>query len=147
MVRRRPSHRGFALVEAIVAAVVLGIALSIILGLASQAVSAQSRGEAMETAARLADEKLHLVLATGPEGYASVFDLRGACDPPFADRSFAVEIEPNGPGEAYDVRVTVSWLAGAMPQSFTLATRIAPRLGDDPDPDRKPSETVDRNAL
>lgn len=143
----RESRRGFALVEAIVAAIVLGIALSFILGLASQAVSAQSRGEAMETAARLADERLNLVLSTGPEGYASVFDLRGACDPPFADWSYAVEIEPNGPGEAYDIRVTVSWMAGALPQSLSLSTRIAPRLGDDPDPDRKPAETVNRNAL
>lgn len=153
MVRRAPQTRslrrqtGFALVEAIVAAVVLGFALAIILGLASQAVSAQSRGEAMETAARLADERLNLVLATGPEGYGSVFDSSGACDAPFADYSYFVEIEPNGPGEAYNVRATISWRVGARTQALMLETRIAPRLGDDPDPDRKPSETVNRNAM
>ncbi len=130
------------------ASVLLGLALAAILSLAGQAISAQRRGEVMETAARLADERLNLVLAVGPERYPSIFRSSGACEPPFEGYSFAVEIAPGASGEAYAVRasVTAPGGGGAAPAAVTLETRIAPRLGDDPDPDRKPQQTVETNA-
>lgn len=142
MVKRRDTRPGFALLEAIVASVLLGLALAAILSLAGQAISAQRRGEVMETAARLADERLNLVLAVGPERYPSIFRSSGVCDPPFEGYFFAVEIAPGASGEAYEVRASVT----AAPTVVTLETRIAPRLGDDPDPDRKPQQTVETNA-
>ena len=67
---RSGGRRGVALIEVMVASVILGLAVSATLGLAARAISAQSDGERIETAARLADERLNLVLALGCEGYS-----------------------------------------------------------------------------
>lgn len=137
---------GFALIEVIVASVILGIAVSAILGLIGRAVASQSDGERIETAARLADERLNLVLATGAEGYASVFPLAGPCEAPFEDYRFEVDIEAAVGGLPYRVRAVVSWTQAARPRSITLETLIAPRVGEEPDPDRKPQETLSRES-
>ena len=65
------SRRGVALIDAIIAAVILGVALSAIIGLGNQALNSQRVGEELRTAAMLADEQLNLVLARGPEYVAS----------------------------------------------------------------------------
>lgn len=139
-------RRGFSLVEAVVAAAVLGVALVVVIGLTGDAVSAQSRAERLETAARLADEQLNLVLALGPEGYEAQFPASGRCDPPFEDFAYDVALVPGAGGEAYRVRATITWPDGARSRQLTLETRVAPRLGEDPDPERKPQETLSRDA-
>lgn len=140
----RSPHPAFALVEVIVASLILAIAVSVMIGLAARSVSMQSEGERIDTAARLADERLNLVLALGPEKYLSVFPRSGPCDEPFSDYAYELTIEPQGPGRAYLVRADVSWPAGTRRRSVSLETLIAPRLGEDPDPDRKPRETLTR---
>lgn len=139
-------RRGVALIEVIVAAVILGIAVSGVMGLVARAVSSQSEGERIETAARLADERLNLVLATGAEAHASVFPLAGVCEEPFAEYRYEVEIESASGGNAYRVRAAVSWVQGGRARSVVLETLIAPRPGEDPDPDRKPAETLSRES-
>lgn len=141
-----PTARAFALLDAVVGAVLLGLALAAVLGLSSQALSSQARGEQLATAARLADERLSLVLATGPEAYASVFPLTGPCDEPFGRFTYQLSISPQGGGNPYRVRAAIGWQAGGRPQTLAIETLIAPRLGDDPDPDRKPKEAFGRNA-
>lgn len=143
MVARRP---GFALVDAIVGGILLGIALVSIIGLTGSSLSAQSRGEQLQTAASLIDERLNLVLATGPEAYPSVFPLKGPCDPPFEAFSYEVALTPQGDGNPYLVRATVTWSASGRAQNLSIETLIAPRIGDTPDPDRKPLEATDRSA-
>ena len=141
-----PARRGFALVDAIVGGVLLGLSLTAVIGLTGSAVSAQMQGEQLQTAAALADERLNLVLATGPEAYTSVFPLKGPCDPPFEMFSYEITLTPQGDGNPYFVRAEVRWKSGARPQSVGVETLVAPRVGDDPDPDRKPLESVDRAA-
>lgn len=143
MVRVRSA---FALLEVIIGAIVLGVAMASVLSLVGQSVIVQSQGQHMETAARLADERLNLVLAVGPDAYPSVFSLRGPCDEPFEKYAYEVQITPQGGGQAYRVRATVSWIDGTRRPELSLETLIAPRLGDDPDPDRKPPETLNRAA-
>lgn len=144
--RPSPPARAFALIEVIVASIILGISVSAILGLIGRAVSSQSDGERIETAARLADERLNLVLATGAEGYPSVFPLTGPCDPPFDDYRFEVTIEAATGGLPFRVRAVVSWMQAARSRSIALETMIAPRVGEEPDPDRKPKETLSRES-
>ncbi len=144
--RLSPRAHAFALIEVIVASIILGIAVSAILGLIGRAVSSQSDGERIETAARLADERLNLVLAAGAEGYPSVFPLAGVCDPPFEDYRYEVAIEAPTGGLPYRVRAVVSWTRAARPRSVSLETMIAPRVGEAPDPDRKPKETLSRES-
>lgn len=150
MVSRRVQlgSRGFVLVDAIMGGILLGMALVSIIGLTGSSLSAQARGEQLQTAAALADERLNLVLATGVEGYSSVFPMKGPCDAPFELYSYEVTFAGQGDGSPYLVKAEIRWDGGAGGRAQTLAieTLIAPRVGDTPDPDRKPTETLDRAA-
>lgn len=138
------SARAFVLVDALVAAVLLGISLAAVVGMISNAMSAQRRGEQMEVAAMLLDEQLNLVVARGPDQYAQRFGLDGKCDAPFQDYSYELDFDSRSAGEAYTVTATVTWNDSGRRFSESVQTKIAPRLGDDTDPDRKPEENVIR---
>lgn len=137
------SRRAVALLDAIVAAIILGVALSAIIGMGNQAIVSQSTGERLAIAARLADEQLNLVLARGPDGYATRFKLEGPCDEPFQEYRYQLEFVGSG-SEAYRVKCTIFWPASLGERSVVVETMIAPRPGEDPDPDRRPAEAVER---
>jgi type II secretory pathway pseudopilin PulG len=141
-----PTRRGFAIVDAVVAGVLLGVALSIIMGLTGSAIASQTRGEELQTAAMLADERLNLVLAVGPEEYPSVFESRGRCDAPFQRYAYEVTIAPGAEDEPFLVRAEISWSSAGRPRSVAIETLMAPRRGDEPDPEREPDETVERES-
>jgi type II secretory pathway pseudopilin PulG len=143
---RRHARPAFALLDVIVAGIIIGISLAVIIGLTGRALSSQTRGEDLQTAALLADEQLNLVLARGPDGYGRSFPSSGECDPPFQNFSYSLQFSGGSGSDPYRVSVTISWLAGGSgaPQSISLQTIIANREGDDPDPDRKPTETPSR---
>lgn len=141
---RRAAAGGFALVDAIVAAVLLGAALAVTIGLSGQALSSQARGRDLRTAAMLADEQLSLVLARGPDEYARRFPVEGACDAPFERFRYRLDFVSGSSADAYLVRATISWSSGLTPGSLTVETLVAPRRGDDPDPDRLPDAPPER---
>ncbi len=143
MVSSSSRRRGIALLDAIVAAVILGVALAAIIGLANQAVISQATGERLAIAARLADEQLNLVLARGPDSYASRFKIDDACDAPFQDFRYQLAFTGGG-SDVYRVVCTISWPTGSGDRSIAIETMIAPRVGDDPDPDRRPAAAVER---
>ena len=140
----RRTARGFALVDAIVAGVLLGVGLSAIIGLASSALSSQRRGENLQRAAMLADERLSEVVAVGPEAFPSAFDRRGRCEPPFEDFAFEVTLTPGEGAEPYLVGVEITWRTAGRDRSLLVETLVAPRRGDEPDPEREPDDTVER---
>lgn len=146
VMRGRRSRPAFALLDVIVAGIIIGVALAVIIGLTGRALTSQTRGEDLQTAAMLADEQLNLVLARGPDGYGRSFPSSGECDPPFANFSYSLQFSGGSGADPYRVSVTISWFAGGSgaPQSLSLQTIIANREGDDPDPDRKPTETPSR---
>lgn len=139
-----PQRRGFMLLDAIVATVILGIALSVILGLGSLAIASQSRGEQEQVAAMLIDEQLELLLAVGPEEYAAVFDARAQAPAPFENYQFDIDIEALGGRDPYLVTAVVTWQHAGRERSLTVETMVAPRLGEEPDPDRRPQESLGR---
>lgn len=146
-VTRYSSRRGALLVDVLVGVVMLGVALAVMIGLSARAVSAQRAGENLQIAAMLIDERLNMVLATGPEDYATAFgSLEGPCDEPYARFRYALSIQEGTAGQPFRVSCTVTWDESGKPHSETVRTLIAPRLGDEPDPDRKPPETTDRLA-
>jgi len=145
MSSRVATFRGFMLLDAIVATVILGMALSVVLGLGSLAISSQSRGEQEQVAAMILDEQLELVLAVGPEEFGGVFETRGAAPAPFENYEYEIEIESLGGRDPYRVIATVRWEHAGRERSLSTETLIAPRLGDDPDPDRRPQETLGRD--
>ncbi len=148
LVARRawPRRRGVLLADVLVATVIVGSALAVLMSMTGRALRAQSQGEQLRVAAMLLDEKLNLVLARGADDYASRFgELEGACDEPFQKFRYKLEIAGSGSGgEAFTVVATVSWLDGASMRTETVETRIAPRLGEEPDPDRRPEQSVER---
>jgi Tfp pilus assembly protein PilV len=132
------------LIDSIVAAVLLGVALAVMIGLGSRALTSQKSGEELQTAAMLLDEQLNLVLARGADDYASRFPVRGQCDKPFEKFEYSLEFSEGQSGEAFRVVATISWGVGGKQRSESIETLIAPRLGDDPDPIRRPDEAVNR---
>lgn len=147
MVRHRRKH-GFALVDIIVAAIMLGVSVAVVSDLVGRAISSQTVGEKMATAAMLADEQLQLVLARGPDDYARRFSSTGKCDAPFTDFSYRLDITGGqSVGETYSVKCTILWKSGATERSVTVSTLMAPRSGGEgegPDPDRTPQQPVTR---
>lgn len=141
------SPRAFALVDCIVATVLLGVSLTVVIGLTGSALSSQSDGERRHAAAMLADEQLQLVLARGPDEYAQRFPIEGACDEPFKDYRYKLSFVS---GDPYQVGVTISWNMGSGERSIQIDTLIASRAGSQdsqPDPVRTPSQSIDRSAI
>ncbi|MGQ0628983.1 MAG: type II secretion system protein [Phycisphaerales bacterium] len=142
---RHAFRRGVALIDAIVASIILGVALSAIIGLGSQAVNSQRLGEQLQTAAMLADEQLNLVLARGPDDYGKRFGgLAGICDEPFSEYRYQLTFVGGSGGAPYTVSATILWEAGGRERSIAIETMIAPRLGEEIDPDRRPLTPVER---
>lgn len=143
---RSPHARGVALIEALIAAIILGIALTVLLGLAGQAIRTQSQGEALQTATQLADEQLNLVLARGPDDYGKRFPVKGPCDPPFEQFNFELTFGVATESVPYTVTCVITWPVTGGTQKVTISTAMAVRAGPEPDPDRTPQTTIDRNT-
>jgi len=146
---RSRSARAFALVDVIVATILLGVGLAVIIGLSGRAVSAQQQGDEIATAAMLADEQLHLVLARGPDDYARRFATDGACDEPFSNYHYALTFTGgSSDGDPFRVLATITWLSSSGQRNVEVETLMATR---DPGPDgemdpiRAPDTVINRN--
>jgi Tfp pilus assembly protein PilV len=144
MVNARHHRSGVVLVDVLVAAIMLGVALTVLITMTGRALASQRQGEHLANAAMLVDQQLNLVLARGPDDYTSRYPAGGQCDVPFDRYSYTLEISGGEGGNAYNVVATVSWSDGGRPYSVSVETLIAPRLGDDPDPDRRPEQPAVR---
>jgi Tfp pilus assembly protein PilV len=150
----RDLHRraGFALVDVIVGAILVGVSLAVIIGLTGRALSSQKRGEELATAANLADETLQLVLARGPDDYAKRFPIEGPCDAPFSDYRFSLAFSSGTTTVPYHVTATITWGGSSGPgkQSIVIETLMASRsgglddVGGQTDPLRTPESPINR---
>jgi hypothetical protein len=132
-----------ALVDAIVAVIILGVSLAVILSLTGQALSSQRRGEELQNAAMLADEQLNLVLTRGPDDYAKTYPMDGDCDEPFEPYHFKLTIEGQGDSAPYKVSCVISWDSAGRPESVHVDTLIAARSLVN-QIDRQPTDPVER---
>lgn len=143
--------RGFALADIIVAMVLLAITLATAVTITGRAMTSQSQGERLATAAMLADQQLQLILARGPDDYARRFAVSGACDAPFAEFRFELKFTGGASvGQPYNVVCTISWADGAAQRAIAVETLVAPRTGsqdDQPDPIRTPQTQIIRTPL
>lgn len=137
-------RRGFALMDCVVAGILLAIGLAAILSLGSRALSLQQRGEREIVAASLLDELLSEVLAEGPAEYARINPLFGRFDGPFGDFAYELSIEDGSAGVPFRVRAVVRHASGI---SYACETLVAAKLGEVPDPPRQPAEPIDRESL
>ena len=139
--RRR---HGVVLVDVLVATIMLGVSLATLISLTGRALSTQRQGEQLQIAAMLLDTQLNLVLARGPDDYGSRYTLEGPCEEPYTNYTYRLDFEEGEGGNAYRVVATVSWMDGGAVRSETVETMMSPRLGDDPDPDRRPEQPAVR---
>lgn len=141
---RPGSRRAVLLVDVIVGTVIIGVSLAALIGVLGRAITSQSNGEKLQTAAALIDEQLNLVLMRGADNYAGRFAAEGECDVPFQDFRYRVDVGGGSTGAPYQVRATVYWVSGGRERSASASTLIAPRLGEEPDPIRTPDQPVER---
>ncbi|MFI4881079.1 MAG: hypothetical protein ACIAQU_00685 [Phycisphaerales bacterium JB064] len=133
------------LVDVIVGVVLLGVALGGILAVSTRALSMQREAADLRQAGMVADEVMSTVHAYGTEEYTQVIRPRGRAGEPFERFSYEVDVDSGRSGEADEVNIRVTWQsATGQPRSFTLEALIAPRLGDEPDPNRQPPEAISR---
>lgn len=145
MVGRLTHERGFLLVDVIVGTVLLGIALGAILTVSTRALSTQREATDLRQAGMVADEVMSTIHAYGTEEYTQVIRPRGRASEPFERFEYEVDVDTGRSGEADEVNIRVRWQSGTgRPRSFELSALIAPRLGDEPDPNRQPPEPIDR---
>lgn len=147
---RRPAapmrgRRGFALMDAVIAGVLLSIGMVAVLSVGAQAITMQQRGEVDIRAASALDEILSTVLAEGPAAFVEIHPLSGRFEStsPYRDFSFSILVEQGGPGVPAFVRATIKHDSG---RTYALETLIADRRGDEPEPNRVPYEPIDREA-
>lgn len=136
-------RRGFALIEVVIAGVILAVGLAGIINVSMRAMDMQRRGEAEVIASSLLDGLLSQVLVDGVTEFPKLNATSGRFDAPFEDWEFEILIDPEGLGDPYTVTAMVRDARG---QSYSVETRIAPRLGEDPNPDRRPPEPLDRQS-
>jgi len=143
---RRPRHRaGFALMDAVIAGVLLAIGMIAVLSVGGQAMSMQNRGEIDVRAAAALDSLLSGVLIEGPEDYEQLYPLSGRFEDGsgFEDFDFAIQIERGGSGVPAHVTARVRHEGG---REYEIETSIAELRGEEPHPDRLPPEPIDREA-
>lgn len=141
---RRVGVRCFVLLDALVGVIVLGVALAGVMGLSAAAVRSQAIGEELQIASMIADEQLELVCAVGTDAFVAEFGQRGRAEAPWQNYEWTVDIKRGEVADPDFVTVTVSWERISGTRSITVETLIAPRMGDDPDPDREPEQSLGR---
>jgi Tfp pilus assembly protein PilV len=134
----RPRRHGVVLVDVLVATIMLGVSLTILISLTGRALSTQRQGEQLQIAAMLLDTHLNLVLARGPDDYASRYPVEGPCEEPYTSFQYRLDFEEGEGGNAYRVIASVTWVDSGITRTETVETMMSPRIGDDPDPDRRP---------
>lgn len=147
--RRPPPARarrsGFALMDAVIAGILLSIGMVAILSVAGQALSLARRGEVDVRAAAAIDELLSSVLTEGPRDFPDLHPTSGVFDDgsPYPDFEYAIRIDQGGPGVPAEVEVTLTHNSG---RSYRIVTRMAEKRGEEPDPVRSPDSPIDRQA-
>jgi hypothetical protein len=131
-----------ALLEVVIAGVLLGVGLAVVLSLVSRSLASQGEGERQLTASWLVDELLSMVLVEGPALYPRLYDTSGRFAAPFDNFTFDIIIEDQGIYEPYRVTATVRWPQGRGVREVSAQTLIADR-GQEPEI-REPAEAVDR---
>ena len=113
-------RRGFVLLEAVVALLVIGLATAGALELFSAHLRAAARLPSLVTAAALAQDRMAAVRLLPPNEMRRLADslARGEFAAPFADYRWRAAIVRQRGENLYDIRVDVYWRDG----SYTLAT-------------------------
>lgn len=134
-------RRGFALIDVIIAGMILAIGLTTLFTITSRSLRMQQAGEVQVVAASLLDSLLGSVLTEGPLDFPKLHSTSGRFDDPFGEFTFHVRLDDPGEGAAVHVTATVAHSSGL---EYACETLIAVKLGEEPNPVREPEEPLDR---
>ena len=143
MVTKRPTRRGWALIDVIVGGVILGIGLAAVVSIAERSLAMQQRSERELVAAQLLDGLLAEVLSVGVAEWDLTRSPTGAFDAPFEEWEWELRIDKQGTGDPYRVLATARDRDGT---EFRVETLLAPRPENTEEPQRAPTTPIDRQA-
>ena len=103
---------GVALVEVIVAGLILAAGLGSIFSLTGASMGTQTEGANRIVAAWLADSLLGMVITEGPSRYARRNADEGVFDAPFSAYEYEIRILDQGERDPFQVTATVRWGPG-----------------------------------
>jgi len=117
-------HKGFNLVEALVASVILSGSVLALGAISTQAVSGLRLNRQYETAASLADKQLSLIEYMGIDEFIEVGQFEGVFEEYEPGYRWEVETEYQEIDSLYLVSITVSWIERNRPYSITIDTML-----------------------
>lgn len=141
--RSRRLARGWALLDVIIGGVILGIGLAAVISIAERSLAMQQRSERELVAAELLDGLLSEVLSVGIADWELTRASSGTFDAPFEEWEWELDIDKQGLGDPYRVLATARDRRGS---EFRVETLMAPRPENTQDPERAPTEPIDRQA-
>lgn len=124
MRRRNGQTRGFTLVEALAAGVILSISVVALGAVVMRGAEAMRVSREYEVAAGLLDETMAKIDMIGPERLSREGPTSGAFPAPHENYSWEARIEWRIEGHLYDVTLTVSWEGVMGRRSAQLKTAL-----------------------
>lgn len=117
-------NKGFNLVEALVASVILSGSVLALGAISTQAVSGLRLNRQYETAASLADKQLSLIEYMGIDAFIEESQFEGVFEEYEPGYQWEVETEYQEIDSLYLVSITVSWIERNRPYSITIDTML-----------------------
>jgi Tfp pilus assembly protein PilV len=121
---RIAAGRGFNLVEALVATMILSGAVLTLGAISTNALSGTRLHRHYEMAAALVDKQLNLIDYMGIDSFLEAGQTEGIVDDMEPVFRWSVATEYQGTDDLYLVALTVTWLEGNRPYSVTVQTML-----------------------
>jgi len=123
-IRNPQSRRGFNLVEALVATMILSSAVLTLGAIGTYALSGTRLHRHYEVAAALIDKQLSLIDYMGIDQFIQMGQMEGIVEELEPGYQWSVTTEYQDVDNLYLVGITVSWLEGARPYRVTAQTML-----------------------
>jgi hypothetical protein len=123
-IRHPQFRRGFNLVEALVATMILSSAVLTLGAIGTNALSSTRLHRHYEMAAALIDKQLSLIDYTGIDQFIQMGQMEGIVEELEPGYVWSVTTEYQGTDNLYLVGITVSWLEGRRPYRVTAQTML-----------------------
>jgi Tfp pilus assembly protein PilV len=120
----RSAPRGFNLVEALVATMILSGAVLTLSAIGTNALSSTRLHRHYETAASLIDRQLNLIDYLGIDAFLEAGQTDGLIEEFDPGYQWSVTTEYQGTDDLYLVSITMTWLEGKRPYSVTAQTML-----------------------